>query len=80
MVDARTQADITALREVLATLERQRDAIDLGIYRRGSDPRIDAAIELAPELNEFLRQRPDEFSDLDVTFEQLAHIAAGAAQ
>jgi FliI/YscN family ATPase len=78
VVDTRTQNDIRALREVLATLERQRDAIDLGIYRRGTDARIDAAIELAPELDEFLRQRPDEFSDLDTTFEQLAHIAAGA--
>ena len=36
-----------------------RDLITIGAYQRGSDPRIDAAIELHPHIMELLRQPID---------------------
>lgn len=44
------------LREVLATYEKQRDLILIGAYQKGSDPRVDYAINKIDEVNAFLQQ------------------------
>ncbi|HSP06145.1 MAG TPA: type III secretion system ATPase SctN [Acidobacteriota bacterium] len=44
------------LREVLATYEKQRDLILIGAYQKGSDPRVDYAINKIDEVNKFLQQ------------------------
>jgi flagellar protein export ATPase FliI len=44
------------LREVLATYEKQRDLILIGAYQKGSDPRVDYAINKIDEVNNFLQQ------------------------
>ncbi len=42
--------------ELLATFERNRQMVDMGAYRAGSNAAIDRAIEAAPALREVLRQ------------------------
>ncbi|NRR31461.1 FliI/YscN family ATPase [Oxalobacteraceae bacterium] len=42
--------------ELLATYERNRQMVDMGAYRAGSNPAIDRAIAVAPALREVLRQ------------------------
>lgn len=42
--------------ELLATYERNRQMVDMGAYRAGSNPAIDRAIDAAPRLREVLRQ------------------------
>jgi flagellum-specific ATP synthase len=49
-----------ALRESLATYRTNEDLITVGAYGRGTDPRIDAAIDLQPRIDAFLRQGVDE--------------------
>jgi flagellum-specific ATP synthase len=49
-----------ALRESLAVYRDNEDLITLGAYQRGTDARVDAAIELRPALTRFLRQGIDE--------------------
>lgn len=44
------------LAKLLATYERSRDMIDLGAYQKGSNPEVDQAIQLLPEINNFLCQ------------------------
>lgn len=44
------------LREVLATYEKQRDLILIGAYQKGSDPRVDFAIDKIDEVNKYLQQ------------------------
>jgi FliI/YscN family ATPase len=44
------------LRSVIAAYEQKRDLIALGAYARGSDPRVDRAISLLPEIERFLQQ------------------------
>jgi flagellum-specific ATP synthase len=43
-------------RQTLAIYQQHRDLINIGAYQRGSDPRIDAAIELWPAMQKFLMQ------------------------
>jgi flagellum-specific ATP synthase len=48
------------LRESLAVLRANEDLIAIGAYSRGTNPRIDAALELEPEIGRFLRQGLNE--------------------
>jgi flagellum-specific ATP synthase len=43
-------------RSILATYEEARDLIDIGAYKKGSNPRIDEAITLIDNCYSFLRQ------------------------
>ena len=43
-------------RQTLAIYQQHRDLINIGAYQKGSDPRIDAAIELWPAMQKFLMQ------------------------
>ena len=46
----------TRFRQVYSTYEQNRDLITVGAYRRGTDPRVDLAVEQWPKILEFLRQ------------------------
>ena len=56
LVDEQHYAGLQAVKEQMATYHANRDLITIGAYQRGSDPRIDAAIQLHPQIMEFLRQ------------------------
>ena len=49
-------ADANRFRSILATYEEARDLIDIGAYKKGSNPRIDEAISLIDKCHTFLRQ------------------------
>jgi FliI/YscN family ATPase len=44
------------IREALATYEESRDLIELGAYVAGSNPALDSAVKMQPEIVAFLRQ------------------------
>jgi flagellum-specific ATP synthase len=50
----------SALRETLATYRAKEDLITIGAYPRGSDEKVDFAIEKLPAVDGFLRQGVDE--------------------
>jgi flagellum-specific ATP synthase len=50
------QQQAQQLRRALSIYEQHRDLISLGAYVRGSDPRVDAAIALWPQIQQFLQQ------------------------
>jgi flagellum-specific ATP synthase len=53
----REQLDLaTKFKQVYSTYQQNRDLITVGAYRRGSDPRVDLAVEQWPKILEFLRQ------------------------
>ncbi len=64
------------LRETLSTYEKQKDLILLGAYERGSDPRVDYAIEKIDAVNAFLKQRVDERASFDETIARLQEVFA----
>lgn len=47
----------TRMRETLAVYEKQKDLILLGAYQRGTDPKVDDAIDRIEPLNNFLKQQ-----------------------
>ncbi|MBA4065307.1 MAG: EscN/YscN/HrcN family type III secretion system ATPase [Isosphaera sp.] len=64
------------LRAVMATYADVQDLIRIGAYARGSMPQVDAAIELMPRVEKFLRQDIGERSTFAQTRTALLEIAA----
>ena len=48
-----------ALRLLMASYARSEDLIRIGAYQKGADPTLDRAVEILPQLNAFLHQRPE---------------------
>lgn len=66
------------LRENLAIYREAEDLINIGAYKPGSNPRIDKAVKLIDGINDFLKQRVDDPSDIHQTLRQLQGILANA--
>ena len=63
------------LRQLLAAYARSEDLVRIGAYQKGSDPTLDRALELLPEINAFLMQRADESAPLADNLERLLALA-----
>lgn len=61
-------------RNVLATYAEAEDLINIGAYARGSNPKIDYALEKIEAINDFLQQKFDESTPFKATLEQLGVI------
>ena len=76
-VTAREDLDAAnALLSLEATYRTQEDLITVGAYKAGTDPALDAAITMRPDLLNIVRQRPDECNDLDATRAMVRALAA----
>jgi flagellum-specific ATP synthase len=58
-------------RDLLALFRKNEDLINIGAYARGSNPRLDRAIEKQPGIQEFLRQKVQEKTPREASFIQL---------
>jgi flagellum-specific ATP synthase len=65
------RADAQTLRAVLAARRRAQDLLDVGAYVTGADPRVDAAVAHADEIEAFLRQGMDERADYGTSWARL---------
>jgi flagellum-specific ATP synthase len=68
-----------AFRETLAIHRNREDLITIGAYARGTDPRVDYAIEKLPQLEAFLRQGLDEHADTEQADAELVALMADCA-
>jgi len=66
-------------RQVYSAYRQQRDLIAVGAYQKGSDPQVDRAIAMWPQLRAFLQQEVDEPMVLAEAIDALDLIAAEAA-
>lgn len=64
------------LRKALAAYREAEDLIQLGAYVAGTNPALDASIQLRPELLEFLRQEHPTKSSLQETLSRMEALAA----
>ncbi len=64
------------LREALSAYQQAEDLIQLGAYVSGTNPKLDAAIRLRPELMRFLQQEAQAESKWDETLAGLRQLAA----
>ena len=63
-------------RDLLAVYRKNEDLITIGAYAKGSNPRIDRAIEKQPLLQELMRQNIEEQCSRPASFESLERVAA----
>lgn len=64
------------LRELLAIYAENEDLITIGAYRKGANPKLDAAVELREEINTFLRQTAGEKHTTPEVQQQLRALVA----
>ncbi len=69
------RAAAARVRALVAAYESQRDLIALGAYRRGSDPRVDEAIDRMGAVEAFLAQGTRECAPFEETVDQLEALA-----
>jgi flagellum-specific ATP synthase len=66
-----------SLRNILATYRDNQDLINIGAYVPGSNARIDAAIRMIDDVNQFLCQQTDEKASYADTIERLITMMGG---
>jgi flagellum-specific ATP synthase len=79
-VITRAQRDHAGMLQRLEAAYREKeDLILVGAYQRGSNPLVDAAIDLRGQILDLLQQSPEEHTPLDRTVAQLAEIGMRGA-
>ena len=59
------------MRNLLALYRENKDLIDVGMYQMGSNPKLDVAIELMPQINAFLQQKTTDAVTMESTIQTL---------
>jgi flagellum-specific ATP synthase len=65
---------VSQVRELMATHKEASDMIEIGAYQKGSNPRIDRAVQAVEPIRVFLRQRTDERTELSESLSRAAQI------
>ncbi|MFP4461961.1 MAG: FliI/YscN family ATPase, partial [Thermotogota bacterium] len=63
------------LKDLMAVYNDAKDLIDIGAYKSGSDPKIDKAIALINDINNFLKQEVEEKIDFPKMVERMKTIS-----
>ncbi len=66
------------MRETIATYRDAEDLINIGAYKNGANPKIDKAIKIIDNINEFLKQKTEDKSTLMQCLKLMNQITAGA--
>ncbi len=66
------------LKNVLATYSEAEDLINIGAYKKGSNPDIDYSISMIKQVNEFLMQEIEEKVDFEDSVDRLKKMFEGA--
>ena len=77
IADKEHYANAGKLRNIYSTYMNNVDAITLGAYKAGSDPRIDEAIQKQPLIENFIRQGVKEAYSFESSVAEIAKIANG---
>lgn len=62
------------MRNFISIYRESKDLIDVGMYQRGSNPKLDLAIDLMPEINRFLQQSVKDSVNMDDTINTLKNM------
>jgi flagellum-specific ATP synthase len=65
------------IRQVYSNYQRNRDLISIGAYTKGTDPRIDLAINAEPAINAFLQQGMQQIIDFDHSTADMSTLSGG---
>lgn len=75
LIDPEHREAAARVSRVIAAYREKQDLISVGAYQEGSDPDVDAALRLREPIRDFLRQSPDEHTDLERSRERLLDLA-----
>lgn len=64
------------MRKILALYRENKDLIDVGMYQPGTNPKLDTAIEMMPQINAFLQQRVSDSVNMQNTIDTLVNMMA----
>ncbi len=67
---------VAKIRELMAVYQKNYDLINIGAYVKGTDPKIDKAIQLNDEISQFLKQDVNEKSEFRPSIQKLKEIAS----
>jgi flagellum-specific ATP synthase len=70
---------ISRFRHIYSVYQDHRDLIAVGAYQKGTDSRVDEAIERWPAMMEFVRQHQDERVDVNSSINRLRQLVEGPA-
>jgi flagellum-specific ATP synthase len=73
ILDDAKQALAHEARRLYAELDQVRDLIDLGAYVMGSNPNVDRALEVVPQLTQLFSQGMMDLTPAETTWDRLAH-------
>ena len=59
------------MRALMSIYRENKDLIDVGMYVPGSNPKLDVAIEMMPQINAFLQQKTSDIVSMDTTVQTL---------
>jgi len=75
LTDNATQNAAYEIRDLLAIHRKSEDLINIGAYKRGSNKRIDTAMDRYDAIVSFLKQRPEEATTITETRQKLLGLA-----
>ena len=64
------------MRTIMSMYRENKDLIDVGMYQPGSNPKLDIAIEMMPQINAFLQQRTSDSVTMESTIQTLVDMMA----
>ena len=62
------------MRKILALYRENKDLIDVGMYQQGTNPKLDIAIEMMPQINAFLQQKTSDSVNMQNTIDTLVNM------
>lgn len=75
VTDPQHLAAARAVRDALAAYREAEDLLSIGAYAPGSNPRVDAALNVLPEIEDLIRQTVDDHPPEGAAIQRLVEIA-----
>jgi len=74
LISEQHYARVRTFKQLLSSFQRNRDLVSVGAYAKGSDPMLDKAIALWPQLESYLQQGIFERADWEASLQGLERI------
>ena len=74
LISEQHYARVRTFKQLLSSFQRNRDLVSVGAYAKGSDPMLDKAIALWPQLEGYLQQGMFERADWEASLQGLERI------
>lgn len=71
------KAAAAKMRTMLSMYRENKDLIDVGMYQPGSNPKLDIAIQMMPQINAFLQQRTSDSVTMETTIQAMVDMMEG---